>query len=88
VALGLLHGFVAVHFFRGGVVSPTPKPQPGGPDYTSSGPYPLTCLAWVAILGALRVTGAHKPSLHDKAVVAGVCGLVFILSHAGGSCLV
>jgi hypothetical protein len=45
-------------------------------DYTSSYPYPLTYLAWVALPGdyasisiALRVTGARKPPLHVKAAV-------------------
>jgi hypothetical protein len=53
-------------FFRGGVVSPTPNLQPGGP-------YPLTCLARVAPPGAyasasiaLQVIGARKPPFHDN----------------------
>jgi hypothetical protein len=28
---GHILGFLTVDFFRGGVVSPTPNPQPGGP---------------------------------------------------------
>jgi hypothetical protein len=42
-------------------------------DYTSSGPYPLTCLAWVALTAAyapasktLQIIGARKPSFHSK----------------------
>jgi hypothetical protein len=45
-------------------------------DYISPGPYTLICLSWVALPGAyapasiaLRVIGARKPPLHDKAVV-------------------
>jgi hypothetical protein len=37
-------------FLWGGVVSPTPNPQPGGPGYPFlSGSSPLTCLAWEAL---------------------------------------
>jgi hypothetical protein len=54
-------------------------------DYTSSDPYPLTYLAWMALPGAyapasvaFRVTGARRP-LHDKAVVLeeGCCRVRF-----------
>jgi hypothetical protein len=63
--------------FQGGVVSPHAQPPTWRTrDNTSSGPYPLTCLAWVGLPGAyapasiaLRVIGAHKPPVHDKAVV-------------------
>ena len=37
-------------FFRGGVVTPTPNPQLGGPGcHFLSGPSPLTCPAWVTL---------------------------------------
>jgi hypothetical protein len=29
--LGHILGFLTIDFFRGGVVNPTPNPQPGGP---------------------------------------------------------
>jgi hypothetical protein len=45
-------------------------------DYVSPGPYPSTCLSWLVLPGAydpaiiaLKVTGARKRPLHDKAVV-------------------
>jgi hypothetical protein len=72
--LGLLHGFVAVNF--SGVVSLAPRSTPNWRtrDHTSSGPYPLTCLAWVAQPGAyasasiaLRVVGERTSPLQDKA---------------------
>ena len=41
---------VSFSFLLGGVVSPTPNPQPGGPVYLFlSGSSPLTCLAWQAL---------------------------------------
>jgi hypothetical protein len=79
VGLGLLHGYVAVIFFRSGVSVPRPTSNPKiwrNSNYTSSGPYPLTCMAWMALPGAyvptsiaLRLSGASKSPLHDKAVV-------------------
>jgi hypothetical protein len=30
VGLGLVHGFITVHFLRGWVISSMPNPQPGG----------------------------------------------------------
>jgi hypothetical protein len=61
VRLRLLHsfgGFVTVSFSMVGKTR----------DYTSSGPYPMTCLAWMALPGAytsasiaLRVIGTRKP---------------------------
>jgi hypothetical protein len=55
--------FVTRNFIRGGIVSVTPNPQPGGLLY-----YPLTCLAWVTLPGvpapasiALGVIRARKP---------------------------
>lgn len=48
--------FLYVFVFRGGVVSPTPKPQPGGAVFFCfflSGPSPVTCLAWLNLPGAL-----------------------------------
>jgi hypothetical protein len=70
--------FYTSKLFRGGVVSPMPNPQPTWRtwDYTSSCPYPLTCLAWVALQRAyapasiaLWVTKARKLPLHVTAVV-------------------
>jgi hypothetical protein len=53
-----------------------PSPTHNLADQTSSGRYPLTCLACVALPGAynpasitLRVIGGRKPPFHDKAVV-------------------
>jgi hypothetical protein len=67
--LGLLHGFVTVNI--SGLGSLAQPPTWRTRDYTLSGPYPLTCLAWVALPGAyaLRVIGARKPPLQDKAVL-------------------
>lgn len=63
--------------FRGWGLQPQAKtPVWRAKDYTSSGPYPFTCLEWVAPSGdyapaniALRVIGARKPPLHEMAVV-------------------
>jgi hypothetical protein len=67
--------FVTRNLSRGGVIT-TPNPQPGGPvDYTYSGSYPLTCLAWVTLPGAyapasiaLGVIRANKPP-HPQHVI-------------------
>jgi hypothetical protein len=67
--------FVTFIFFRRGVVSSTPNPQSGGPaTILLLVRTLLTCLTWVALPGTyapvsivLRVIGARKPSLHDKA---------------------
>jgi hypothetical protein len=41
------------NFYGGAVTTQQHNPQPGGPvDYSSSDPYPLTCLAWVTLPGA------------------------------------
>jgi hypothetical protein len=76
MGLGLLHGFVTVNFSEVGSLAQRPIPNLEDQKDTSSGPYPLTSLAEVALPGAyapasiaLRVIGAGKPSLHDKAVV-------------------
>ena len=43
-------GFCNTHVLRERVISPPPNPQPRGPgDHSSSGLYPSTCLAWVAL---------------------------------------
>lgn len=62
-------------FFLGGVEIPASSPQRGELG-TTFGPYSLTYLAWVALLGAyapvsiaLRVTVARSPPVHDKAAV-------------------
>jgi hypothetical protein len=78
VGLSLFPGFITVNFSGGGVVGET-HAQPltcRSRDYTSSGAYPLTCLAWVALPGAyapasiaFRVTRARKPRLYGKAGV-------------------
>jgi len=40
------------NFYVGGVPTQPHNPHPGGPvDYSLSDPYPLTCLAWVALPG-------------------------------------
>jgi hypothetical protein len=50
VGLGLQLRFPNNTFLRGGVVSLTPNPQPGGPGYPFlSGSSPLTCLAREAL---------------------------------------
>jgi hypothetical protein len=75
VGLGLVRGYVTVDFSGVGSLAPHPTPNLRTRDYTFSGPYPSTCLVWVApepFVPAsipLRVTGARKPPLHDKAVV-------------------
>jgi hypothetical protein len=76
MVLHRLYKFRNIRVFRGGNVDPTPKPQPGGTGATQSDPYRLNCQPWVTLPGAytpastaLRVTGARKPPLHDKAVV-------------------
>jgi hypothetical protein len=59
-----------------GLVAPRLAPTWRTREYTSSERYPLTCLAYVALLGAyapasiaIPVNGPWKPPLHDKAVV-------------------
>jgi hypothetical protein len=77
VLLHTLWRFCNSRFFWGGFISPMPNPPTWRTrDYTSFGPYPSTCLAWVALPGAytptsivLRVIGVCKPPLHDKVVV-------------------
>jgi hypothetical protein len=53
VDLSLFLNFISFsteHFLWGGVVSPTPNPQAGGPGYPFLfGFSPLTCLAWEAL---------------------------------------
>lgn len=52
VGLDLLHGFVTVNFSGVGVISPNAQlPSWRTRGYTSSGPYSLTHLAWVALPG-------------------------------------
>jgi hypothetical protein len=60
-------------FFRGSVVSSTPTSRTR--DSTSSGPYHLTRLVWLALPEAyapasiyLQVTGVLRPPLHGKAI--------------------
>jgi hypothetical protein len=60
VGLGLFLSFRNNIFLRGGVVSLTPNPQPGGLGYPFlSGSSPLTCLACVFVLHAEHYLG-HK----------------------------
>ena len=45
-------GFCNTQVLRERVISPPPNPQPGGPgDHSSSGLYPSTCSAWMALPG-------------------------------------
>jgi hypothetical protein len=74
VGLGLLRSFVTVYFSGMGLLAQPPTWRTR--DNSSSGPYPLTCLAWVTLPGAYApasiaapVIGAHKPPLHDKVVI-------------------
>ena len=68
-SLFLCSTFVTICFLLCGVVSPTPNPQPGGPEYHFlSGSSPLTYLAWEALTVAyvtasiaLRIMWPHKP---------------------------
>jgi hypothetical protein len=46
VDLELLHGFIRVYLCGVGSLAPCPLEDQ---DYTSSGSYPLTCLAWMAL---------------------------------------
>jgi hypothetical protein len=83
-ALRLLHRlwrFRNSRFFRCGVVSPNPNPQTTGPETTLR-------LTWMALSGAyapaniaLRVIGARKPPLHDKAVVLEENAYVILLTN-------
>jgi hypothetical protein len=76
VDVDALHGLVTVDFPWWGC---KPHAQPliwRIRHYTSSDPYPLTCLALVSLPGtyppvsiALRVTGERRPPLHYQAVV-------------------
>jgi hypothetical protein len=63
-------------FVLGGVVAPRLTPSLEESDYTPSSTYPLTCLARLALPEVcapasmvVRVTGALRPYLHDKAAV-------------------
>jgi hypothetical protein len=64
-------------YYQGGVISPTLNPQRGAPGTTLCfGPYPMTCLPWVALPGAyapasiaLLVNGARRLSLQDMVVI-------------------
>jgi hypothetical protein len=48
----LLHGFVTVNFFAVGLLAPQPNHYPEDQRLCLSGPYPLTCVSWVALPGA------------------------------------
>jgi hypothetical protein len=81
-ALASSWGFITVFFSRGGVVSLTPNPQPGGPGYPFlSGSSPLICLAWEALPVAFATTSIalgiiwpHKPHPYAKvAITSGGC---------------
>jgi hypothetical protein len=66
--------FLTILFLRGGVVSLTPNPQPGGPGYPFlSETSPLTCLAWEALPVAYATASIalgfiwpHKPRHYAK----------------------
>ena len=76
LACRFLSTFVTISFFflLGGIFSPTPNPQPGGPGYPFlSGSSPLTCLALEALPVAyatasiaLRIMWPHKPHHYVK----------------------
>jgi hypothetical protein len=73
-ALASSWGLVTIFFLRGGVVSLTPNPQPGGPGYAFlPGSSPLTCLAWETLSVAYATTSIalgiiwpHKPRHYAK----------------------
>ena len=49
-------------FLQDRVVGPVPNPQPGRPeDHFLSGPYPSTCLAWVALPGVQDASQHSSP---------------------------
>ena len=64
-------------FYGTGLLALCPTPQPGGRvDHASSDLYPLTCPAWVALLGdevpagkALGVSEALRPADHNKMAI-------------------
>jgi hypothetical protein len=74
IQLLLCSNFVIISFLLCGVVSPTPKPQTGGPGYPFlSGSSPLTCLAREALPVAyatasiaLGIMWPHKPHHYVK----------------------
>jgi hypothetical protein len=84
VGLGLVHRFVMVNF--SGVRLLAPHPAWRIRDCTSSGPYPLTCLAWMAISGAdasasiaLQDIGVRKPA--SPQLGGSPRGGIFMLKH-------
>jgi hypothetical protein len=67
VGLGLLYGFVTVHFSGVKSLTPCPNPTLEGQGLHFVWPLSLSCLAWLALPGvyapasiALLGTGAHK----------------------------
>jgi hypothetical protein len=88
VGLSLLHHRLCRFYFGVGLLPHAKLPTWRTRRHISSGPYPLTYLAWVALPAActptsigLQVIGVPRPLLHNKAVILKDILLHFIISY-------